>query len=336
MENSLNKLSDKTRGLFDQKGGTLGMVILALGVIFLIFKLPVIVDFVDSLFHLIIVSVATAGVLYVLLDKRVRNIVGTLYMFGIRFMMGMVIKMDPIAILEDGIRRMYQAIANVEEKMGKLNGIRLRLKDNINKKKKELEECLERRRVAEQHNKKDLMVLEDRQSVRLVNLTKEYMELSESAENWYKTLSKIAEMATLTVKDAENEVAAQKERYDMVKTSHSAFKSAISVLKGNPDELAMFNEAFQYVNNDIMSKVGEMDRVIMTTGGMLDQIDLEKEVFSIKGADISKKYEELGIDSLFSKFEVLPSEKMQTITQEVTVPTSAPVTQSQSSSKKYF
>ena len=52
-------------------------------------------------------------------------------------------------------------------------------------------------------------------------------------------MSKIAEMAALTVKDAENEVEAQKERYAIVKESHSAFKSAMSVINGDPDELAM-------------------------------------------------------------------------------------------------
>lgn len=298
------------KGLFDQKGGTLGMVLLAIGVIFFIIKMPAIVNFVDSLFHLIIVAMATAGILYVFLDKKVRRLVGTLYMMGIRYLMGAVIKMNPIAILEDTIAHMYKSIANVESKMSTLNGIRLDLDSKIKAKKKELTQCLERLEVAKKQNKQEVVILEGRQSTRLVDLTQEYINLQISTENWYKTLSKLADYANLTAQDAENEVKAQKERYDLVKTSHSAFKSAMSIIKGDPDELAMFNQAFDYVNSDIMEKVGEMDRVINSTGGMLDKMDIQKEIYAIKGDDISKKYQELGIDALFTKFQALPSHQI--------------------------
>jgi hypothetical protein len=310
MESSLSKLGELKKGLFEQKGGTFGMVLLAVGAIFFITQIGAIVNFVDSLFHLIIVASATAGLLYVLFDPKVRRLVGTLYMMGIRYLMGSIIKMNPIAILEDTIIKMKRSIQNVEKKMGVLNGIRLKLKDKIKIKKKDLEECLQRKQVAEQRGKRDMIILEDRQSVRLVSLIKDYIDLQESSEKWYETLSKIAEMAQMTAQDAENEVEAQKERYELVKTSHNAFSSAMSILKGDPDELAMFNQAFEVVNNDIMEKVGEMDRVINTTGGMLDKMDLEKEIYSIKGGDISKKYEELGIDALFNKFQALPSHQM--------------------------
>lgn len=315
MNNSLSTsaIGNKAKGLFEQKGGTLGMVLLAIGVVVFLVKLPAIVAFVDSLLHLLIVAGLSAFILYVLFDKKTRKLAGTLYMMGIRYLMGAVVKMNPIAILEDTIVRMYKSIDNVEKKMGTLNGVRLKFKDKIKEKKRELQDCLDRKSAAEKAGKVSIVALEDRQSVRLVDLTKEYMELYDSSEKWYSTLSKLAEVAKITAQDAENEVAAQKERYEMVKTSHSAFKSAMSIIKGDPDDLALFNQAFQFVNDDIMEKVGEMDRVINTTGGMLDKMDLEKEIFAIKGADISKKYQELGIDALFTKFEALPSKQINTL-----------------------
>ncbi len=337
MENSLSKLETKAKGIFDQKGGTLGMVLLAIGVIFFLIKLPAIVSFVDSLFHLIITCVATAGILYLLFDKKIRKVVGTLYMMGIRYLMGCIIKMNPIAILEDTIIKMYKTIQNGEQQMGKLNGNRMKLKEKINTRKRELEDCLNRKSIAEKQQKKEVMVLEDRQSVRLVNLIKEYMSLYESTEEWYKNLSRLVEFAKLNAQDAENEVAIQKERYEIIRASHNAFRSAMSIIKGDPDELALYNQAFQYVNDDIMEKVGEMDRVINSTGGMMDKMDIEKEVFAIKGDEISKKYQELGIDALFTKFEALPSKQIKsTITVEdaVIIPTSTNSVSTQKS--KYF
>lgn len=314
MENSLKNAGNKTQGVFDQKGGTLGMVLLAIGVIaLLVFFQPILAIVqlaLQNILGIIALVLVIAVILYVVFDKNARLLLGTLYMMGIRYLMGMVIKMNPIAILEDTIKQMYKRIGNVEEKMGKLNGVRLKFKDKIKEKKRELQICLDRKAAAEAKGKPELAQIEARQSVRLVDITNEYIELQQSSENWYKTLSKIAELAKLTAQDAENEVSIQKEKYQMVKDSHSAFKSAMSILKGDPDELAMYNQAFEIVAQDIMSKVGEMDRVINTTGGMIDKMEIDKEMYSIKGNDISKKYDELGIEALFTKMTDLPSDQL--------------------------
>jgi len=337
MENSLSKFESKTKNVFDQKGGTLGMVVLAVGIIaLLVFFQPILAIVqaaLQSILGIIALVLVTSGVLYVAFDKKARMIVGTLYMMAIRNIMGMVIKIDPIAILEDTISKMYKRIDYIEDKMGKLNGVRLGFKDKIKKKKQELQECLDRQTVAERKGKKEIAALESRQAVRLKGLTDDYIELQTSAENWYNVLSRLAELAKITAEDGKNEVAAQKERYEMVKTSHSAFKSMMSIIKGNPDDLAMFNQAFAFINSEIEMKVGEMDRIINTTGGMLDKMDMEKEVFALKGEDISKKYAELGIDALFTKMEELPSRQMNMLQTNNMVETISPL---QKSASKYF
>jgi hypothetical protein len=337
MENSLAKFESKTKGLFDQKGGTLGMVLLAIGVIaLLVFFQPILAIVqaaLTNILGIVALVLVISAVLYVMFDKKARLIIGTLYMMAVRSLMGMVIKIDPIAILEDTISKMYKRIDYIEEKMAKLNGVRLGFKDKIKKKKAELQDCLDRQQIATEKGKKEVAALESRQSVRLTSLVKDYMELQASAENWYTVLSRLAELAKLTAEDGKNEVAAQKERYEMVKTSHNAFKSMMSIIKGDPDDLAMFNQAFIYVNSEIEMKVGEMDRIINTTGGMLDKMDMEKEVFALKGADISKKYQELGIDALFAKMEELPSQQMN---QLQTSNMTQPVSPLQKSASKYF
>jgi len=337
MENSLKNYGDKAKGVFDQKGGTLGMVILAIAVVaLLVFFQPILAIVqlaLQNILGIIALVLVIAAILYVVFDKNARLLLGTLYMMAIRALMGAVIKMNPIAILEDTIKQMYKRIANVEDKMGKLNGVRLKFKDKIKEKKKELQVCLDRKAAAESKGNVALAQIESRQAVRLVDITNEYIELQASSENWYKTLSKIAELAKLTAQDAENEVSIQKEKYQMVRDSHSAFKSAMSILKGDPDELAMYNQAFEIVTQDIMNKVGEMDRVINTTGGMIDKMEIDKEMYSIKGNDIAKKYDELGIEALFIKMNELPSTQMTKLSVEGFTPRT-PV--QKKSSSRYF
>lgn len=309
MENSINGLSKMGSQLgdpFKQKGGTFGMVILAIAIIAVLFNISALVALAQNVMWLAVYGVVTAGVLYIAFDKNVRLGVGAWYMIQVRRLLGLIVKMDPISILKDGIRSMYNKIADMEASMSKLNGVRLALKDKIKQKKYDFEECMTRVKAAEAKNKNDLALIEKRQATRLYDLTKSYQEMSDSAEKWYSTMSKIAEMAKLYAQDSENEVNAQEERYKMIKLSHSAFKSAMSVIKGNPDELALYNQAFQFVNDDIMNRVGEMDRVVNTAGGLLDKIDVEKEMFGIKGDDLMNKYNEIGIEAMFGGLKTPP------------------------------
>lgn len=304
-QNSLNNMSklSLTKDVFKQKGGTLGLVIIGALIVFVAFNVPAILNWVNSLARLILTLGVVSAVLYMAFDPKVRLIVSTGYMLVIKKILGAFVKMDPISILEQTIQKMQRTIGKLEQSMGKLNGTRLKLGDKIKEKKSQLQDCIDRRNAAERKGKRDLVILEDRQMVRLQQLVQDYIDLHESSEKWYNTMSKIAEMASLTVQDAQNEVDAQKERYLLVKESHSAFKSAMSVINGDPDELAMFNQAWQFTQEDIMAKLGEMDRVINTAGGLMDKIDVEKEVYKIKGDDLMKKYNELGLDGLFEKFE---------------------------------
>jgi hypothetical protein len=305
MENSLNNMNKLSlnKDVFKQKGGTLGLVILAAVVVLIAFNLPAIVAWVDSLARLVVTLAFLAGFLYVLFDPKARLILSTGYMLVIKKILAAFVKMDPISILEASIAKMYRSIAKLEDSMGKLNGVRLKLADKISEKKGELQDCFDRIKAAGKKGSPIEKLKEERQSTRINDLIVEYIKLHDSAEKWYSSMSKIAEMAKFTVEDAENEVANQKEKYTMVKQAHSAFKSAMSVINGNPDDLALYNEAWSFTQEDIMSKLGEMDRVINTAGGLMDKIDVDKEVFQIKGDDLLSKYEELGMDGLFQKFE---------------------------------
>lgn len=339
MEGALNKFNDVRKGLFNQKGGTFGLVLLAIGAVFFISKISAIVAFVDSLFHLIIVLIAIGAILFILTDKNTRLAIGTMYMMGVRALLGMIIKMNPIAILEDSITKMKKMINKIEEKMGNLDGILESLKEKIRKKKKDLQTCLDNIKVAESQGKKETAAIESRQAVRLKDLIDSYLDIQINTQKWYETLDKIGDMAKLTVQDAENEVAMLKERYEMVKISHSAFKSAMSILKGDPDELALYNQSLEYVNNDMMTKIGEMNRFVNSTGGMFDKMDIESEVFSIKGADLLDQYNKLGIDSLFSTMKETPTQALKSLTNnkpETVVITTQQKMSNTNTKSKYF
>jgi len=301
MENSmgnLQKMGASSLGdPFKKRGGIFGLAILACCVGLVIFNIGAILAFAQNLLGLVVCGVATAAILYVAFDKNFRLLLSTWYMIQVTKALGLFVKMNPIIILKDGIKKMYNKIAEMEASMSKLNGVRLKLRDKVQEKKKEVQDCADTIKTCEKMNKTDQALVEKRQLYRLTNLVNDYQKMLDSSEKWYSTMNKISEMAKLYAQDSENEVDAQEER----------FKSAMSVIKGDPDELAIYNQAFQFVNDDIMNRVGEMDRVVNTAGGLLDKIDVEKEMFGIKGDDLMNKYNDLGIEGMFNGLSTPPT-----------------------------
>lgn len=312
LNEGMSKLNGLQKDVFKQTGGTFGLAIIAIGVILLIFNLPAILAWATNLLKLILVVGVIALILFVATDSKIRLIVSTYYMLMIQKVIGQIVKIDPVSICRDKIRDMKRKISKIEEKMSKLNGVKIDLKAKIEEKKTDLNECLTRKQIAQRKGLTDAAIIEDRQSVRLADLCKDYIELEKSTSMWYDILSKISQKASFTVKDAENELDAKEEKYNIVKLSHSTFKSAMSIINGDPDELAIYNQAFKCINEDIMNKIGEMDRVLVQ-GGMLDKIDVDNEVMSMKGIDLMKKYEELGIDAIFETMDTKPSDKAMDI-----------------------
>jgi hypothetical protein len=310
--------STSKKGIFEQPGGGFGRVILAgmiVGGGVLLYKmLPYLITLVDNAATLVLKLAYLAGltilfgsIAYIFFDKKIRTRVGILYMMGIKAFTGIMIKIDPIAIIEDAIVKMKKKIAYMKENIGKMNGVKLDLKRKAQEKKALLQDCINRAKAARNLGKDSAAVIEERQAVRLENSVKLILDLYQSSEKWYNSLSKLCEMAELTVQDTQNEVDSKKEEYLMVKAAHKAFKSAMSAIEGDPDELAVYNQTLEFMRTDVMAKLGEMDRVLSQSGGYIDKLDVENEMYAVRGEDLLKKYDECGIEALFAQFETLPS-----------------------------
>ena len=76
----------------------------------------------------------------------------------------------------------------------------------------------------------------------------------------------------------------------------------MSIVKGNPDEVALFNNAMDYMAQDISNKLGEMEFVIDSAGGLMDQYEMGKTLSSKKANEIISKYDQYGIEGVLASF----------------------------------
>jgi hypothetical protein len=156
-------------------------------------------------------------------------------------------------------------------------------------------------KMAEQAKKKgnmELVTINTRQYGRLKETNARYSNLLTKIDLLYKVLSKIHKNSGYLIKDTENEVRMREQERKAIRAGHSAMKSAMNIISGDPDRKMMFDMATEAVVEDVHAKIGEMERFIEVSGSFIDSIDLQNGVYEQAGLDLLEKMEKEGMSFL--------------------------------------
>lgn len=299
---------------WEKPGGKTGMVVLGLlgaGGLMLFYKaLPFLITLASNTLYLGLLLGLIAGIIYLLCDPKFRKICSATYFMLMRKLTGLVIEIDPIAIVEQRIRDMQKKSADIKKVMGDLRGCIIRSKNDIQNDTKEMRNCMDEAQVSERNGNVAMATIQKRQALRLKESLDDQLLALKNSEMWFEKLKKLEEYANLTIQDVTNEVNIRKKTFERIRAQHKAFKSVMSIVKGDPDELAMFTDAMDFMAKDISDKIGEMEHVIDSTTGMLADLDAKNGVANMRAEELLERYNKSGIDSLFNKFSDSPAPKV--------------------------
>ena len=305
----LNELTEYTTGekkinFFKRPGSVTGTILLALGGVFALFHINSILTFLNSLLANTItfigLCIALAAIVYCILDPKIRRIVSELYFMLVRKVMGIVVEMDPIAIVQHHVERMKEKIREIQKNMGSLKGLIKESENRLTDKKKQIEhDAIALKKCTEKNKFSEAQVYE-RQVVRLDEIIKRQEKRLDDARKWYKILSDLKYEAELTVKDTENEINERVEEWNMIKKQHKVFTSVMGILQDN-DQFNTFTMAMDYMSVDITQKLGEMENIINETGNIMTKMGLESEITSEKASALMEKYDKYGIEGLLGR-----------------------------------
>ena len=107
----------------------------------------------------------------------------------------------------------------------------------------------------------------------------------------YRILNKMHQNSEILLEDTKDQVALKEQERKAIRTSHSAMKSAMSVISGDPDQRAMFDAAMEAVADDVANKLGEMERFMEMSSDFMNSIDLQKGIFEEEGMKMLEKWE---------------------------------------------
>lgn len=295
----------KPKGFWERPEGLTGglfMAAIVLGGGYLLYKvLPTLIALAQNTLYLAGLLAALAGIVYIVLDPKMRNLVWYMYKSVMRWLTGLFVQIDPIGILKSYIEDLKDNLGAMNTQISRLKGQMYKLSEMIRQNQRDIQTNLGMASKAKEINKESIMVLKARKAGRLQESNMKLEDLYKRMEVLYRVLTKMYENSEIMLEDLSDQVVVKEQEYKAIKASHSAIRSAMNILSGNNDKKYMYDMALEAMAEDVGQKVGEMERFMDMSKNFMESIDLQNGVFEEEGLQMLDKWEKEGVSFLLGK-----------------------------------
>lgn len=318
--------------LWKQPGGTLGKVglwVMGASLLYGIYKaLPYLITFTQNVFTLVLMMMGLGCVLYVAFSPEMRKIVKLMYLQICRKITGLIVEIDPIAILENSISEMKKKLVTVKQKITDIGSTLVGMKRKQKEYKKEFEENINRIKAIREKltssntDDKTRMALNGQLSVAQNNVSmlddqiKAQSERIQKTEKYIDILEKLEIAATSKIQMAESTVSHKKDEYEQAKKMRSAVQSLTSIFNSSWLTKSMEEQmALNVVSNTINDSIAEMNRLLDGSNDILINYDITSMANASKVDAIIANFDNNGFES----FKALPETAMKVVDVEYQV-----------------
>lgn len=296
---------DKAKSFWEKPEGRTGMFFAAGGIVGLIILMTKFgAALVQAAQNTAVLAAYVIGFLvagYILMDPRFRATMFYMYKGIMRTVTGMFIQIDPIAILKTYIDDLKSNHEDMYKQISRLRGVLAELKNKITENEQLMKQNMALAAQAQKKMKsaesddvtrmKAQFMLKTRKAGRLQNSNRTFKELYTKIEMIYRVLNKMYMNCGVLIEDTEDSIEQKETEWKTIKMAHGAMKSAMSIIRGDKDKRAIYEEALDIMAADLGAKVGEMEHFMEVSQGFLDGIDLQNGVFEEKGLEMLEKWE---------------------------------------------
>lgn len=263
--------------------------------------MPIIINLLSNTIAVAGMLLVLAAIIYMVLDPKMRNLVWYMYKSVMRWITSLFVQIDPIGILKSYVEDLKGNLRKMNRQISQLRGQMHKMQELIINNKKQIESNLTLASKAKAKNKQAQMILKSRKAGRLKESNMRLEDLYKKMEVLYRVLTKMYENSEVMMEDIKDQVEMKEQEAKAIRASHSAMQSAMSVISGDPDKRAMFDQAMEAVADDVANKVGEMERFMEMSANFMDSVDLQNGVFEEEGLQMLEKWEKEGISLILGE-----------------------------------
>ena len=208
-----------------------------------------------------------------------------------RWITGLFVEINPMAILKAYVSDLKSNLKKMRKQIGKMRVQMHKLKEMMVNNQKNINSNMELASQAKKSNENAQVILKTRKAGRLRESNMKLSDLYKRMEVLYRVLNKMYENSAILTEDITDQIELKEQEHKAMMAGHSAMKSAMSIIKGDTDKRAMFDQALEAIADDVSGKVGEMERFMEMSEGFMASIDLQNGIFEDKGLEMLEKWE---------------------------------------------
>jgi len=247
----------------------------------------------------LVATLAVLGtIIFTVLDSKARNLVWYMYKSIMRSITGIFVKLDPIAILKGYVNDLKENLRKMNRQISMLRGQMHKLQELILNNRKEIQSNLTLASQAKETDKQAILILKSRKAGRLKESNMKLEDLYKKMEILYRVLGKMYENSEVMLEDIEDQVEIKEQERIAIHASHSAMKSAMSIISGDKDKRMVFDMALEAIADDVGNKVGEMERFMDMSENFMKSVDLQNGIFEEEGLKMLEKWEKEGVSTI--------------------------------------
>jgi len=236
-----------------------------------------------------------AAIIYMVLDPKMRNLVGYMYKSVMRWVTGLFVQIDPIGILKSYVDDLKSNLRKMNKQISQLRGQMHKMREIIVNNQRQIKSNLDLASKAKEVNKKNIMILKSRKAGRLKESNLRLEDLYKKMEVLYRVLVRMYENSEIMMEDIKDQVEVKEQERKAIRASHGAMKSAMNIISGDKDKRYMFDMALEAIADDVSQKVGEMENFMEMSASFMDSVDLQNGVFEEEGMKMLEKWEKEGV-----------------------------------------
>ncbi len=285
----------KTKGFWKRPEGVTGALVLIAAVagigFILATNLATIAAFVKTALGLVVTLLVLGAIIYMVLDPKMRALVGYMYKSVMRKITGLFVTIDPIGILKNYVDDLQDNLSKMSKQIGALRGQMRKIKTLMQENSKEIDQNMLVARKAKEKGNQSALTLAARKAARLKESNQKYGALHSKMTILHRVLTKMYANSEILLEDTKDQVKKKEQERKAIRASHGAMKSAMSIISGNTDQRAMFDQAMEHIADDVANKVGEMEQFMEMSSSFMDSVDLQNGVFEEQGLKMLEEYE---------------------------------------------
>lgn len=287
------------KSFWQRPEGVTGLIFLAAlvigGGLLLTKYIGALVLFASNTLNLAILLLALGAIIYMVLDPKMRALVSYMYKSVMRAITSIFVQIDPIGILKSYVDDLKSSLGKMNKQITQLRGQMHKLKEIIFNNQKDIQSNLQLASKAKDSNQQNIMILKSRKAGRLKESNLKLEDLYRKMEILYRVLNRMYENSSIMMEDVQDQVMVKEQERKAIRASHSAMKSAMSIISGDKDKRALFDQALEAVADDVSQKVGEMERFMEMSDNFMKSVDLQNGVFEEEGLRMLEKWEKEGV-----------------------------------------